>query len=191
MAWSLSRSWVRDSRRSLRIAGHLSKCVFFLSSVCIGSLGDLELASHMKQIPWGFAPSCLLEALGAGVMAAVGQGSLALAALEEELWLPAPPPELGRPCSPPPATQKGQETKYLGNWVLKILPSGGANISPCETPPRCIFPKGRAESAKREEKGPVPPSPWGRARGRQSPGCRTPHSGFYTPHRLKPFWHAA
>lgn len=51
MAWSLSRSWVRDSRRSLRIAGHLSKCVFFLSSVCIGSLGDLELASHMKQIP--------------------------------------------------------------------------------------------------------------------------------------------
>lgn len=106
---------------------------------------------------------------------------------EEKLWPPASRPELKQPCSLPQAMRKGRETKYLGNWVLKILSLGGANSSPCKTPPRYTFSKGYTVSAKREDKGPVPPSPGGRARGRQGPGCHTLRSGFYAPQRLKPF----
>ena len=64
---------------------------------------------------------------------------------EEKFW----PPGAGTALQLPLAMQKGQETKCLGNWVLKVLSSGGANISPCKTPPRCIFSKGCMVSAKR------------------------------------------
>lgn len=185
MDWSLLRSWVRGSKRSLTIDGHLSKCWVFLTLQCL--YRELEwlrgwpdayfLRLYKKKSPEALHSGCLLEAPRVAVMATVDQGSCTLIVLGRGALRQTARLYQFRQC------KKARKPNIWETECWKYFPLGEDNTSSCRTPPRHTFSKGYTVSAKREEKGPALPSlGWGQA------GPRLPDSllRFYTRQWLKP-----
>lgn len=113
---------MRGSKRSLKMAGHLSKRfgLFFLSSVCIRSSGNLKLARHLLLIviqnkcPEALSSGCLLGAPGVSITAAVGQMSCAPAALGRGALDARIPHRAGASLQPASGNAKGPGNQIFG-----------------------------------------------------------------------------
>lgn len=187
MDWSLLRSWVRGSKRSLTIDGHLSKCWVFLTLQCL--YRELEwlrgwpdayfLRLYKKKSPEALHSGCLLEAPRVAVMATVDQGSCTLIVLGRGALRQTARLYQFRQCKKArkPNIWETECWKYFP-WV-KIIPALAGHLQG--------IPSQRATLCQQRERRKVLPYlHWDG--DRQDPGCRTLCLGSTLDNDWSQFW---